>query len=254
MNTTRMSPEFATAFRARLVDHVTTTAQPRRRRRVLLTGGLALTLALGGTAAAAATGLLPLPGGTMTTDLSAAVSGTFAGTGALPLGERPADATGVAVSLTCLTPGTFTFDDGASVTCTTIDDTTRPTTYTVPVDAITGNQVTIATTADAVWSLTATWVHAATNAWAVNDNGFTYGVINDNGEPDLIAVVTTDGQPGYVWQSDLNDANGTTAAESFTSPEEALRWQEQNAGTVHHIPVYESDGTTQIGVFQVGGN
>ena len=103
-------------------------------------------------------------------------------------------------------------------------------------------------------AMTATWVLAETTEWAVNADGYTYGVINENGEPDLIAVMTTDNQPGYVWRTDLNDANGTTAAESFTSPEDALRWQEANAGVVRHIPVYESDGTTQIGAFQVGGN
>lgn len=253
MNTIQMSPEFATAFRARLVEHVNTTARPKRRR-ALLAGGITLALVLGGTAAAAATGLIPLPGGTEITELAETTSGTFTGTDALELGERPADTTGVAVSLTCLTPGTFTFDDGASVTCSTASDSANPTTYVVPADAVTGNQVGIVTGPDSVWSMTATWVLAETTEWAVNVDGYTYGVINENGEPDLIAVMTTDNQPGYVWRMALNDANGTTAAESFTSPEDALRWQEENAGTVHYIPVYEPDGTTQIGEFQVGGN
>ncbi|WP_435527585.1 hypothetical protein [Microbacterium aurantiacum] len=253
MNTMRMSPEFATAFRARLVEHVNTTARPKRRR-ALLTGGITLTLVLGGTAAAAATGLIPLPGGTEVTELAETTSGTFTGIGALELGQRPAGATGVAVSLTCLTPGTFTFDDGASVTCGDGSDSAHPTTYVVPTEAVTGNQVSIVTGPDAVWTMTATWVLADTTEWAVNADGYTYGVINENGEPDLIAVLTADNQPGYVWRADLYDANGTTAAESFTSPEDALRWQEANAGTVHYLPVYESDGTTQIGEFEVGGN
>ncbi|MGN6220578.1 MAG: hypothetical protein ACTHNQ_13835 [Microbacterium sp.] len=254
MNTPQMSPEFASAFRARLVEHVTAATLPKRRRHVLLAGGIALALVVGGTAAAAATGLLPLPGGTATTELTETVSGTFTGTAALDLGPRPASATGAAVSLTCLTPGTFVFDDGASVTCTTPTDITHPTTYIVPADAITDTRVEITATPDAVWTLTASWVEEETTPWAVNNGGDTYGVINENGEPDLIAVITTDNKPGYVRRDDLNDADGTTAAESFTSPEDALRWQEENVGIVHYIPVYESDGETQIGVFQVGGN
>jgi hypothetical protein len=254
MNTTQMSPQFASAFRARLVEHVTAATPPKSRRRILFAGGIALALIVGGTAAAAATGLLPLPGGTATTELAETVSGTFTGTAALDLGQRPAGATGVAVSLTCLTPGTFVFDDGASVTCTTPTDTTHATTYIVPADAITDTRVEITADPDAVWTLTATWVQEQTTPWAVNNGGDTYGVINENGEPDLIAVITTDNKPGYVRRDDLHDADGTTAAESFTSPEDALRWQEQNAGIAHYIPVYESDGETQIGVFQVGSN
>lgn len=93
MNSIQMSSEFATAFRARLVEQVETTARPKRRR-ALLAGGITLTLVLGATAAAAATGLLPLPGGTEITELAETTSGAFTGTGALELGQRPADAAG----------------------------------------------------------------------------------------------------------------------------------------------------------------
>ena len=254
MNTPQMNPQFATAFRARLVEHVTADARPKRHRRILFGSGFALALVVGGTAAAAATGLIPLPGGTATTELAETVSGTFTGTAALDLGQRPASATGVAVSLRCLTPGTFVFDDGASVICSSAHDSAHPSMYTVPADAITDTHIGVAADPGAVWTLTATWVQEETTPWAVNNGGDTYGVMNENGEPDLIAVVTTDNKPGYVRRDDLNDADGTTAAESFTSPEDAVRWQEQNAGIVHYIPVYESDGETQIGVFQIGGN
>jgi len=54
MNTVRMSPEFATAFRARLVEHVA-TARPRRRRG-LVAGGVALTLTLAASGGLAAVG------------------------------------------------------------------------------------------------------------------------------------------------------------------------------------------------------
>lgn len=253
MSTPHMSDQFAAAFRGTLVDHITDATHPRRHRRFLLGIAAALALVLGGTVAAAAAGLFALPGGTETTPLTTAQSDTFTGTGTLDLGPAPETATGVALSFTCLTSGKFVFDDGASVTCATPDDATHPTTYVLALTAINGNGVTVTTGADAAWTLTAGYVAEETSDWAVNDSGKTYGVINGNGEPDLIAVIATNGQQGYVHRSDLEDADGTTAARSFTSPEDAIRWQEQNAGVVHVIVVYESDGTTRIGDFQVGG-
>lgn len=253
MNTPRMNDEFATAFRGKLIEYVTDTARPRRHRRAILGGAAALTLVLGGTVAAAAAGLFTLPGGTEVTPLATTRSGTFTGAGALELGPAPETATGVAISFTCLTPGDFTFDDGASITCTTTDDSGDPTTYVLPLSAVNGTTVTVTTSADAGWTLTAGYVAAETTDWAVNNSGETYGVINTTGVPDLIAVIATNGQQGYVHRADLEDADGTTAAKNFTSPEDALRWQEQNAGAIHVVPVYESDGVTRIGDFEVSG-
>lgn len=51
---------------------------------------------------------------------------------------------------------------------------------------------------------------------------------------------------------ELEEAHGTAATDGFDTPEDAVAWQEANAGVVHFIPVYESDGTTQIGNFRVG--
>jgi hypothetical protein len=247
-----MSDQFAAAFRARLVTHITEASSPRRRRRTLLGTGAALTIVLGGAVAAAASGLLSLPGATVDAALSDTRSATFTGTGTLELGSPPAKATGVAISFTCLTAGSFTFDDGASVGCDLPDDAERPTTYVLPLTAIDGEGVTVTTSPGAAWSITAGYVASDTTDWAVNDSGDSYGVINADGAPDLIAVVATNGKQGYVRSEDLADTDGSTAAESFTSPEDALRWQEENAGVIHMIPVYKSDGTTQIGEFRVG--
>ncbi|WP_127476945.1 hypothetical protein [Microbacterium sulfonylureivorans] len=252
MSTPTMSDQFAAAFRARLVTHIAEAGRPRRRRHTLLGTGAALAIVLGGAVAAAATGLLSLPGASVDTALGATRSATFTGTGTLELGPAPATATGVAISLTCLTPGSFKFDDGAAVTCTSAGDSERPTTYVIPITAIEGDGVTMTTTTDAAWSITAGYVSSDTTDWAVNKTGDSYGVINGDGQPDLIAVIATNGQQGYVYREDLADADGSTAAESFTSPEDALRWQEENAGIIHMIPVYESDGTTRIGEFRVG--
>lgn len=246
----RMSDEFAAAFRARLVEHAARTGR-RRLRRLLLGGGLVLTLVLGGSAAAVASGLLPLPGGTVSTTLAAARTGTFQGTATLALDARPTGADGVALSFTCMTAGTFVFDDGASVSCSAPGDVQRPSTYVVPIGAVDGDGVTVTTSPDAVWTLTATWVSTQVTEWGVNEDGHSYGALNDNGAPDLIAVISTDGKAGYVYRSDLEDADGTTAAQSFSSPEDALRWHADVAGTTVAIPVYASDGATVIGEFDV---
>lgn len=253
MSTPQMSDQFAKAFRGALVRHIAGSARPSRHRHALLGTGAALALVLGGTvAAAAAAGLFTLPGGTVDTPVGATRSDTFTGTGTLELGPRPESATGVAISFSCLTPGSFTFDDGASVTCVTTEGVEQLTTYVLPLGAMDGTAVTVATNSDAVWTITAGYVASETTPWAVNESGESYGVINDNGEPDLIAVRATNGQSGYVHRTDLEDANGTTAAKKFKTPQDALRWQEANAGVVHIVPVYESNGTTRIGDFRVG--
>lgn len=252
MSTPRMSDQFAATFRARLVTHIAEASRPRRRRHTLLGTGAALAIVLGGAVAAAGTGLLSLPGATVDTALGATQSATFTGTGTLELGPPPATATGVAISFICLTPGSFTFDDGAAVACSSVDDAERPTAYVIPLTEIEGNAVTMTASSDAAWSITAGYIASDTTEWTVNDSGDSYGVINGDGHPDLIAVIATDGQQGYVHRKDLADADGSTAAESFTSPEDALRWQEVNAAIIHMIPVYESDGTTRIGEFRVG--
>lgn len=90
----------------------------------------------------------------------------------------------------------------------------------------------------------------------VNEQGETFGSLADSvspdTEPDLIQAEATNGRIGYVKKVDLDEANGTTASESFKSPEDAIAWQEERLlkGDVS-IPVYESDGKTIIGEFVV---
>lgn len=83
--------------------------------------------------------------------------------------------------------------------------------------------------------------------YATNSKGLTYGsaygansVAN---EPDLIRVLASNGLTGYAYKSQLE------ADASFTSPAQALAWQEANAGKTETVPVYESDGVTAIGQF-----
>lgn len=59
-----------------------------------------------------------------------------------------------------------------------------------------------------------------------------------------------DGDGAVLKAADLADANGTTAAESFSSPGDALEWQESMRACASRSR-YERDGRTIIGVFVV---
>jgi hypothetical protein len=84
--------------------------------------------------------------------------------------------------------------------------------------------------------------------WPKNARGQTYGSAADakspQDEPDLIRATATNGLTGYVLKTDLDGPEPRT-------PEGALSQQAAQAGKDQVIPVYESDGITQIGVFVV---
>ena len=63
---------------------------------------------------------------------------------------------------------------------------------------------------------------------------------NDNGTPDLIAAIATNGKTGYVYARDLEQPAPTTL-QLGTPP-----------GETRTIPVYTSDGHTEIGQFLIG--
>ncbi len=207
---------------------------------------------IGGAAAAAAAGLLTMPGAQEVTEFGASVVKTATGTDTVQLDAVPDGATGVFVSLTCLTPGTFTFEDGASIGCT-MDDVGQATgggSYTLTLSP--GQQsITITTPLESSWTITATSVSERTTEWAVNDNGETYGALNEGGEPDLIAVIATNGNEGFVHAGELAHADGSEQAATFTSPEQALAWQDSMAGKNVSVPVYQNDGETRIGEFTI---
>lgn len=249
MTITRMDPEVADAMRAALVNHVATAAPVRRGRRLWRrTAGAGVGLVLVGGGIAVAQGILTLPGADRVSDLGDPTTATHTGTDTVDLGAPPDGATSIEVTLTCLTAGTFTFADGAYATCSARDAGTRSgvTTYTLQLSP--GEHSTTITTSepDQRWTLTATYSQHVPTDWATNANGDTYGTINDRGEPDLVAVVATNGESGYVYRDELEGPMPTT-------PEQALQWQAEDAGQTHAVAVYESDGTTQVGEFVVQG-
>ena len=252
---TDFDPVFSSAIREELRSLAFT---PRRASFWRVHARLGIGLAVGGSlligGGAAAAGLLTQPGGTAVTKLSATTIVTETGTATIELGAAPSGTTNILVSLSCLTAGVFTFDDGVSVHCSNLDAGTR-TGHTEAALAVKPGQhaTTITTTPGARWSAEFTWINERITEWAVNDDGNTYGAINQNGEPDLIAVVASNGKQGYVYATQLAEADGSAAALKFTSPEQALAWQKSRIGKTFSVTVYESDGKTVVGEFVING-
>ena len=253
MTDTHMDRVFASAVRDELIAKVAETPKPRQRRLwfglgILVGFGI---LAGGGTAIAAS--IWGVPGSTHVTTLIPPVHVTETGTATVVLGAAPAHTNAVHLDLVCLTAGTFTFSDGASVQCSASDVGSRSDESSYDLSAKPGQtSVTITASADAKWALTAGWTINTTTKWGTNSHGQTYGAQNSSGTPDLIAVDATNGKFGYVFANQLAAADGDTAAQHFTSPAQALAWQKAHQGKTTSIPVFTSDGTTQIGVFSVG--
>jgi hypothetical protein len=236
------------------------TARTRRRRKRLMAGAAAAAvialaavivstlgveqassdLGPGGPAVSAAAS--PLPGAQIVIPVTKPVTVDGAGTQTVELGTPPTGTTDIDVELTCLSAGTYYFADGASVDCSDGDVGKAPTRYQLPLRPG-EHSTTISTAAGQRWRLVATYAKVTNSAWGTNADGLTYGVRNAGGTPDLVAVIATNGKAGYVYAKDL-------AEPAPTNPSQAL--QQQNWPTITiHLPVYDADGKTQIGHFDV---
>ena len=103
------------------------------------------------------------------------------------------------------------------------------------------------------------YVHYQSTALAVNEAGQTYGVqVEDGPVPDLTSVygLAPDGSyvVGYALTTDMM-AFSPDRPGNPSSVEEAEQWQAERDEKYPNgwdIPVFESDGVTQIGVFHIG--
>ncbi|MGO9902459.1 MAG: hypothetical protein ACLP0J_22865 [Solirubrobacteraceae bacterium] len=249
----QMDERFATALRELLVEQVESPGRPRSwmlgQKRWITRVGAVVALAAGGGGIAYATGALTSPPGrNEITALASPVIATGTGTQTVDLGRRPQRATTIDISFTCLTAGDFTFADGSSLECDhgAIDyaDNGHPdstTTYGTISIAAGQHTTTITATPGARWRLIATYASVSTTAWGVNANGQTYGVQNQHGTPDLIAVIATNGRSGYVYADQLNPPLPKSIAQALA----------QNNAPPRTVTVYRSDGKTPIGKFVV---
>jgi hypothetical protein len=252
MSTLEMDPVFAAALRTSLIAEIEAAPRTRRRWRWRVGAGMivSLTLVAGGVALAA--GVFNLPGAPIDTTLGALVTATRTGPATINVGTPPTGATSMSLTLTCLTVGSFEFPNGSSVTCDAADmrqaPSARQASEVVPLSPGV-DTVTIDTSTNATWTLQSVYVNRVSSAWGVNASGQTYGVSNQQGTPDLIAVVIDQGKTqGYVKEGELNCAAGG----DVKSPAEASLWDKTSQNLNVTIPVYESDGVTVVGTFTVG--
>ncbi|MEJ1156088.1 MULTISPECIES: hypothetical protein [Microbacterium] len=243
-----LNSAFGAALRGELVDFV--RLPPRRSRRWKLTAATFTgVLILSGVGVATAA-ILGLPGAPVVVALSEEMTFTGTGPADTQLGAVPDNTTDLAVEFKCTTPGAFTIADIA-ITCDG-SDIQSATTFDLPIAAVPGGRLTVQVNPpDGGWELRAAYVNKNTSPWATNENGDTYGAINDLGAPDLVAVEATNGKNGYAYATDIAYADGDPNAHGFDSPADALEWQKEMRGTTVTIPVFESDGTTQIGGFDI---
>ena len=202
--------------------------------------GLGVGLSVGG-GVALAQGVFsqaPQPGSPSEAQLAVPVVATRSGTATINLGRAPHKANAISLTLTGLSVGTFHFPGTSSMSCSQ-SDIRQPgpegceSGEVIPLEAG-QHTVTITTSSSASWRLRATYVHQVITAWKTNAHGQTYGAVNKNGFPDLVAVAIDRGRrTGYVHSSELN-CQHAVPGENFS------------------LPVYKSDGTTRIGTFIVG--
>ena len=198
-----------------------------------------------------------LPGAPIITVLGAPRSQAVTGSTQLTLAAPPPGSTHVRVAISCITPGTTSWGFGAArtnaeTTCTAADLQGAQATY---LDFVLSADNVLEVRADAGVSSMVTYEYLTMveTAWGVNANGESFGVVKSGDRvPDLVAATGVDpsGKPidGYVRASDLAQFAPGAAPEP-SSPAEALNRAPSKGWD---IPLYASDGKTQIGVDHVG--
>lgn len=252
MTTREMDPVFASTLREALIANVERTPRLRRRWRWRLGIGVCAGSVFVGGGVALAAGVFSPPGAPLDTQLGNIIVVTRTGSATIDIGPAPATATNVSLTLTCLSVGTFDFPDGSSMTCSPPLSTAAGSGQSTEVVPLQPGQHTVTIdTSNASWTLQAMYVNRVTTSWGTNASGQTYGVTNQNGTPDLVAVSIDQGKvQGYVKASDINCASGNYVVHS---PAQALAWDAASKNRNISIPVYESDGRTVIGVFVIDG-
>lgn len=206
------------------------------------------------------------PGAPVIVVLSDPLSQTVSAKTRIPFHDRPAEATHVRVMVTPLSAGSISWgtDPGGN----------NPSSF-VQADEIGSGRglaawydFSLDATTDALYlepssgmsaSVTYQYLHETPTRLGVNARGETYGAEGGpDGSPDLIHVAgisPSGGQVfGYARAADLN-AFSPEHPELPSNPEEAVRLQSERDAKYPDgwdIPVFESDGETQIGRFHIG--
>lgn len=179
--------------------------------------------------------------------------------------EPPAGATHVRVTVTVTSPGTIAWGPDAggnnpssTASATDIATSTAAGWFDFPIDdGVT--RLYFDVSGGAAGTAVVQYVNQVSTSLGVNAYGDTYGVEGGpDGQPDLILVsgLAPDGSrvEGYAWASALSGFSPEHAVQP-SNPAEALEWQaerDEKYPTGWDIPVYESDGRTEIGTFHIG--
>lgn len=183
----------------------------------------------------------------------------------LDVSTGPNAATHVRVTVTCLTTGTTTFGTDAggnnpSIECDRTDPAAAHNVAWQDFEITDGvEKLYFTTSGTSRAAVSVQFLNQVPTRLGVNAKGQTYGAMNaPQGQPDLVWISGTDanGQDiiGYGRSVDLAAFSPDHPAQP-TSPAEAVRLQAERDQKYPHgwdIPLYESDGETQIGTFHVG--
>lgn len=183
--------------------------------------------------------------------------------------DPPEGATHLRVGLTCTTPGQtgWGFDPGGNNPISSCDDADAGSTaasmwmdFDLRDDSMYPQHdlFYVRPAADAGSIVTMQYLALVETAWGVNASGETYGVAKPGlGEPDLLAAHGIDphGSPvvGYLRRGYADEM--FPGRPQPTSPAEALELQEEREQLYPDgwdVPLYDSDGVTQIGTFHIG--
>lgn len=285
--TASFTPERSDAIRTLLVQQVAVRPE-RRRPRALVLAVLVVAGALGGagvsTAAFAATGAfapagdpagsaeaVPAPPGTtpgapIVSTLGKPVALAITEATDLPLDDRPSGATHVRVAVVALSAGGLELGTDAAgnnprMSFGSADIGTRSAGgwYDVPLDAA-APVLHLRPGGGFTGTVSLQYLTYVPTHLGVNARGETYGAAGGpDGAPDLVAVIgrAPDGSEveGYARATDL-DAFSPDHPDQPANPDEALERQERRDADYPggwDVPVFESDGVTEIGTFHIGG-
>ncbi|WP_395641136.1 hypothetical protein [Pseudolysinimonas sp.] len=206
-----------------------------------------------------------IPGAPVVTPLAGSIVFTVAGEPQAFELSPPADATHVRVTFTCTSPGATTWglDEGGnnpSTSCSASDlrpGEPSPTAW-IDFDLADGSAVYLQPRDGATSVVSLQYLAVVETAWGINERGETFGASKPGvGDPDLMAVLGVDAEgdavTGYARATEL--VVQCPGASPPMTPEQANEQQERcdreyPAG--FDVPVYRSDGVTQIGTFHVG--
>lgn len=276
MTASQFAPERSNAIRSLIMNEIAASASSRRPTRMVRwnTKGIIAFVAAGavtgGMVSAAASDLFWINrdaggfGAPIVSVLDDGFTASGAGPEEISLPDAPAGATHLEVVFTCGTAGSFTWGtdpvNNPGSTCSASDIGTRSATgsFDFPLTENTDSFLVGTEPEDGRWQLSGRFIGEQATDYGINANGDTYGIGNDGMTgPDLVAVSGTDpeGQivEGYARAVDLN-AFGPGRPNMPSNPEEALAWQGERDKKYPNgwdIPIYTSDGITQIGEFHI---